>query len=154
MDLMGTPELRILKLICSEETCGKSDVISQKLRQQFCKVEPAMSQGGVSLEMGSLHSISSTVYFLQHMECINSDMVQREVLLLQSQVRSARGMECSSSAAALFPWDTDLQLSRCLCIKKGGHPQLTMAMVADLHCLAVTASASPGSHEADGDALD
>lgn len=113
-----------------------------------------MSQGGVSLEMGSLHSISSTVYFLQPMECINSDTVQREVLLLQSQVRSARGMECSSSAAALFPWDTDLQLSRCLCIKKGGHPQLTMAMVADLHCLAVTASASPGSHEADGDALD
>lgn len=46
------------------------------------------------------------------------------MLLLQSQVRSAR-VECSSSAAALFSWHTDLQPSRCLCTEKGGHPQLT-----------------------------
>lgn len=84
-----------------------------------------MSQGGVSLDMGSLHSVSSTIYFLQPMQYFNSEVVQREVLLLQSQVRSARGMECSSSAVPLFSWGTDLQPSRCLCMEKGGHPQLT-----------------------------
>lgn len=84
-----------------------------------------MHQGGVSLEKGSLHSISSIVYFLQPTQYFNSEVVQREVLLLQSQVRSARGMDSSSSAVALFSWDTDLQPPRCLCMEKGGHPQLT-----------------------------
>lgn len=67
----------------------------------------------------------NTVYFLQPMQYFNSEVAQKEVLLLQRQVRSARGMECSSSEVALFSWDTVLQPSRCLCMEKGGHPQLT-----------------------------
>lgn len=108
-----------------------------------------MHQGGVSLEKGSLHSISSTVYFLQPTQYFNSEVVPREVLLLQSQVRSARGMDSSSSAVALFSWDADLPVHR----KGWSPPSSPPAVVADLPRLAVTASASPGNHQAHGDAL-
>lgn len=103
-----------------------------QIRRHFPKVETSVLQGGAHNEPkwsqpgdGVITQHQQTVYFLQPMQYFNSEMVEREVLLLQSQVRSVRGMECSSSAAALFPWDTDLQPSRCLCMEKGGHPQLT-----------------------------